>query len=153
MGARPPGPPPLHWPGADSGSVERLILDTGAVIALERGTADAADVLAADADVAISAVTAAELLVGVELADERHRARRVTFVEGIIERVEIIAYDLAVARYHASLLAHARRAAEPRGAHDLQIAATARATNRTLITTDTTAFTDLPHVTYRLLSS
>jgi PIN domain nuclease of toxin-antitoxin system len=61
MGARPPGPSPLHWPGADSGSVERLILDAGALIALERGTADAADVLAADADVAISAVTVADL--------------------------------------------------------------------------------------------
>ena len=152
MGARPAGPPPLHRPGADSGSVERLILDTGALIALERGTADTADVLPADADVAISAITAAELLVGVELADERHRTPRATFVEGIIERVEIIAYDLDVARHHASLLAHARRAGEPRGAHDLQIAATARATDRTLITTDTTAFSDLPRVSHRLLS-
>jgi tRNA(fMet)-specific endonuclease VapC len=131
--------------------VERLILDTGALIALERGTADAADVLPADADVAISAITAAELLVGVELADDRHRSRRETIVEGIIRRVEILAYDLDVARHHASLLAHARRAGEPRGAHDLQIAATARATSRTLITTDTNAFTDLPGVTHRLL--
>jgi tRNA(fMet)-specific endonuclease VapC len=129
--------------------MERLILDTGALIALERGLADATDVLPADADVAISAVTAAELLVGVELADESHRARRQTLVEGIIERVEIIAYDLDVARHHASLLAHARRAGAPRGAHDLQIAATARATDRTVITTDTTAFSDLPGVHHR----
>jgi tRNA(fMet)-specific endonuclease VapC len=131
--------------------VERLILDTGALIALERGTADSADVLPADADVAISAVTAAELLVGVELADERHRAQRETIVEGIINTVEIVAYDLDVARHHASLLAHARRVGERRGAHDLQIAATARATDRTLITTDMTAFSDLPGVTHRLL--
>ena len=131
--------------------MERLILDTGALIALERGTADPADVLPADADVAISAITVAELLVGVELADERHRTRRETLVEGILNRVEIVAYDLDVARHHASLLAHARGAGEPRGAHDLQIAATARATDRTLITTDTTAFTDLPGVTHRLL--
>jgi tRNA(fMet)-specific endonuclease VapC len=131
--------------------VERLILDTGALIALERGTADPADVLPADADVAISAMTAAELLVGVELADEAHGARREMLVEGIINRVEIVAYDLDVARHHASLLAHARRAGAPRGAHDLQIAATASATDRTLITTDTTAFINLPGVTYRLL--
>jgi tRNA(fMet)-specific endonuclease VapC len=131
--------------------VERLILDTGALIALERGTADAGDVLPADADVAISAITAAELLVGVELADERHRAPRETLVEGILTRVEIVAYDLEVARHHASLLAHARRVGEPRGAHDLQIGATARATDRMLITTDTTAFTDLPGVNHRLL--
>jgi tRNA(fMet)-specific endonuclease VapC len=131
--------------------VERLILDTGVLIALERGTADAADVLPDDADVAISAITAAELLVGVELADERHRAGRETIVEGVITRVEILAYDLDVARHHASLLAHARKAGEPRGAHDLRIAATARATDRTLITTDTTGFADLPGVAHRLL--
>lgn len=131
--------------------MDRLILDTGALIALERGTADSADVLPVDADVSISAITAAELLVGVELVDEHHRTRRETMVEGIIRQVEIVAYDLDVARHHASLLAHARRAGEPCGAHDLQIAATARATDRTLITTDTTAFTDLPGVTHRIL--
>jgi tRNA(fMet)-specific endonuclease VapC len=131
--------------------VVRLILDTGALIALERGTADAADVLPADADVAISAITAAELLAGVEFADERHRIRRETIVEGIINRVEIVAYDLEVARHHASLLAHVRNAGEPRGAHDLQIAATARGTDRTVVTTDATAFVDLPGVSHRLL--
>lgn len=131
--------------------MERLILDTGALIALERGTAEVEDVLPADADVAISAVTVAELLVGVELADDRHRGRRQAIVEGVVSRVEIIAYDLAVARHHASLLAHARRVGEPRGAHDLQIAATARATDRTLITTDTAGFAGLPGVTHRLL--
>ena len=131
--------------------MERLIIDTGALIALERGTADATDVLPPDADVAISAVTVAELLVGVELADDRHRGRRQAIVEGVVSRVEIIAYDLAVARHHASLLAHARRVGEPRGAHDLQIAATARATDRTLVTTDTTGFAGLPGVTHRLL--
>ena len=104
-----------------------------------------------DADVAISAITAAELLVGVELADERYRHERTTMVNGVIARVEIIAFDLDVARHHAVLLAHARKAGLPRGAHDLQIAATARATNRTLITTDTTAFGGLPGVTHRML--
>lgn len=132
--------------------MERLILDTGALIALERERGEPSDVLPDDADVAISAVTASELLVGVELADDEHRDRRREFVEGTIERVEIIAFDLAVARHHGSLLAHARRAGRARGAHDLQIAATARATDRTVITTDATAFQGLPGVNYRLLS-
>ncbi|MGA2928267.1 MAG: PIN domain-containing protein [Solirubrobacteraceae bacterium] len=100
---------------------------------------------------AISAITAAELLVGVELADQRYHSARNALVEGVFARVEIIAFDLHVARHHASLLAHARRAGRPRGAHDLQIAATARATNRTVITTDTTAFEGLPGVTHRVL--
>ena len=126
--------------------MERLILDIGALIALERGSAEWPDVLPPDADVAISAITAAELL-----ADERYRHGRATMVDGVIARVEIIAFDLDVARHHAVLLAHARKAGQPRGAHDLQIAATARATNRTLITTDTTAFGGLPGVTHRVL--
>lgn len=131
--------------------MERLILGTGALIALERGAAAWPDVLPVTADVAISAITAAELLVGIQLADERYRHGRATLVEGVIARVEIIAFDLDVARHHAVLLAHARRAGQPRGSHDLQIAATARATNRILITTDTTAFDGLPGVTHRVL--
>jgi tRNA(fMet)-specific endonuclease VapC len=139
--------------------VERLILDTGALIALialialKGSTADAIDVLPADADadVAISAITAAELLVGVDLANDRHRRRQETLVEGILGRVEILAYDLDVASHQVSLVGHARGVGEPRGAYDLQIAATARATDRTLITTDASAFADLPGVTLRLL--
>ena len=132
--------------------MERLILDTGALIALERGEADRADVLPDDADVAIGAITASELLVGVELASDEYRTRRSELVEGAFERVEIIAFDLEIARHHASLLAHARRAGQPRGAHDLQVAATARATGRTIVTTDATAFDELPGITHRLLS-
>jgi tRNA(fMet)-specific endonuclease VapC len=132
--------------------VERLILDTGALIALERGEAQPTDLLPDDADVAISAITASELLVGVELADDEHRERRSELVEGVIERVEIIAFDLEVARHHAALLAHARRQGRQRGAHDLQIAATARATGRTLLTTDASAFEGLPGITHGILS-
>jgi tRNA(fMet)-specific endonuclease VapC len=132
--------------------VARLILDTGALIALERAD-PTDDSLNDDDDVAIAAVTAAELLVGVELADSQHHAERETFVEGVLERVQIIAYDAVVARHHAALLAHVRRAGRPRGAHDLQIAATARASNRTVITTDRTAFCELPAVTLRLYGS
>ncbi len=131
--------------------MERLILDKSTLISLERGHADQTDVLPDDADVAISAVSASELLAGVELAADRYRERRSELVEGAIERVEIIAFDLGIARHHASLLAHARRAGQPRGAHDLQIAATARATGRTIITADATAFDGLPGVTHRLL--
>ena len=133
--------------------MERLILDTSALVSLERGRVEPTHVLPDDdADVAICAVTAAELLVGVELADDRYRERRSELVEGAIERVEIIPFDLEIARHHASLLAHTRRAGRPRGAHDLQIAATAMATGRTIITGDATAFDGLPGVTHRLLS-
>jgi tRNA(fMet)-specific endonuclease VapC len=132
--------------------VERLILDTSALVALERGHADPAEVLPDDADVAISALTASELLVGVELAGDEHRDRRRELVAGALERLEVISFDLAVARHHAVLLAHARRQGRPRGAHNLQIAATARATDRTLVTTDASAFEDLPGVKHQRLA-
>lgn len=127
----------------------RLILDTGALVALERTDADDDELLGDDADVAIAAITAAELLVGVELADDTHRTDRETFVAGVLDRVQIIAFDLTVARHHAQLLAHVRRTGRARGAHDLQIAATARASDRTIITTDRSAFVDLPSVSHR----
>ena len=132
--------------------MERLILDTGALIALERGRANPSDVLPDDADVAISAVTVSEQLLGVELADAAYRDARRELVEGVIERVEVVPFDLEVARHHAALLAHTRRIGQPRGAHDIQIAATASATARTVVTTDATAFDGLPGVARRLIS-
>lgn len=131
--------------------MDRLILDSGALIALERADAPI-EAIADDADVAIAAITASDLLVGVELADTAHRQQRREFVEGVLERVEVISFDLEIAHHHAAMLAHVRDQGRPRGAHDLQIAATAGATNRTLITTDTTAFTDLPNVSFRVVN-
>jgi tRNA(fMet)-specific endonuclease VapC len=129
--------------------VERLILDTGVLVRLEREATIPADVVPDDADIAIAAVTASELLVGVELADGARRETRAATVRAILETFEILPFDLDVARHHATLLAHARRTGRPRGAHDLQIAATARATGRLLVTTDHAAFDDLPGVSYR----
>lgn len=132
--------------------MERLILDTGVLIALERGLTDAGGVLSDDADVAISSVTAAELLLGVELADATRYEQRRASVAEILDGVEILPFDLDVARHHAALLAHVRRLGRPRGAHDMQIAATARSADRVLITTEKAAFADLPGVVYRVLT-
>ena len=130
--------------------MERLIVDTGVLVALERGHEAGTDVLPDDADIAIAAITVSELLVGVELADERRRAARQATVNAILATFDVIAFDLDIARHHASLLAHARRSGRPRGAHDLQIAATARGTGRVLVTTDGQAFDDLPAVRHRI---
>lgn len=125
----------------------RLIADTGALIRAERGGAALADLLAGDDDVALAAVTVAELQLGVELADPAHRSRRQEFVEGILALVPVEDYTADTARVHARLLAHVRRSGQPRGAHDLLIAATAAATARTVMTTDAkAAFADLPGV-------
>lgn len=105
------------------------------------------DRLVADEDdVVIAAITAAELLVGVELADGRRRAARQDFVEAIISEIPIEPYDLDVARAHSVLLAHVKRTGRPRGAHDLMIAATSLAKGRAVVTTNPSHFEDLPGV-------
>ena len=98
---------------------------------------------------AVAAITAAELLVGVELARGRKPTRRQEQVDGLLKLVSVESYDLEVAKSHASLLAWVRRQGRPRGAHDLIIAATAAARSRHVVTTDESAFVDLPGVSLR----
>lgn len=103
-------------------------------------------VIADDDDVAIAAVTLAELLVGVALASPRYRPARQAFVDEVADAIPVLSCDTAVAEAHAALLTATRQAGRPRGAHDLIIAATARATGRTVLTADPTGFEDLPNV-------
>ncbi|MDQ3751570.1 MAG: PIN domain-containing protein [Actinomycetota bacterium] len=124
----------------------RLILDTSILVAQERsGTALEQWIDDAD-DVAVAAITVAELLVGVELATGKRRTQRQEFAEGLLELISVEPYGVEVARSHASLLAWARRQGRPRGAHDLIIAATAAARSRRVVTTDARGFMDLPGV-------
>jgi tRNA(fMet)-specific endonuclease VapC len=104
----------------------RLLLDTGVLIAVERGKLTIDRVVDEDDDVAIAAITVAELMVGVELADEDHRQRRQDLVDDLLSAMPIEPYGHGTARTHARLLAHVRRAGKPHGAHDLIVAATPR---------------------------
>jgi len=126
-----------------------LILDTSVLVDSERQGTKLNRIVADDDDVAIAAITVAELLVGVELTDGKRKAARRKLVDAIIDTIPIEDYDLTVARRHSELLAHVRRAGQPRGAHDLVIAATAAARQRLVVTADPRAFDGLPGVTYR----
>lgn len=88
----------------------------------------------------------AELKVGVQLAKGRRRERRERFVAAVLDVVSIEPYDLEVAEAHAALLAHVRETGKPRGAHDLIIAATARAQDRQVVSFDRSGFAELPGV-------
>lgn len=112
----------------------------------ERAGNDLDWVIRDEDDVAIAAITVAELSVGVELAEGRTRRNRSDFLDGVLEEVPVIDYDLEVARAHARLLVAVRRQGRPRGAHDLVIAATAVASDRVVVTADAGAFDDLPDV-------
>ncbi|GAA3529849.1 hypothetical protein GCM10022419_005980 [Nonomuraea rosea] len=125
----------------------RLILDAGVLIAAERGKASVDAVIGDADDVAISAITVAEMLVGVELADAAQRPDRQAFVDQILALIPVEEYTTDVARAHARLMTHVRREGKSRSAYDLLIAATAAATARTVLTMDASAaLDDLPGV-------
>ena len=124
-----------------------LLLDTSALIAVESDSTQAERMLPdPDAPIAIAALTLAELEVGVALARGRRRTERRRFVDWVRAEVAIVPYDATTATHHAELLAHCRRTGAMRGAHDLIIAATARATGRAIVTLDRGGFVDLPRV-------
>ena len=126
--------------------MRQILLDTTFLVDVERGRSVPDEVIDDDDDVAIAAITIAELSVGIGLASGRSRAGRQAFVDDVLATLTVIPYDESVALQHASLLVAVRRAGRPRGAHDLIIAATALAADRTVITADRAAFVDLPGV-------
>jgi predicted nucleic acid-binding protein len=103
-----------------------LILDSSVLVAFERRRFDLERLLGDFSPPAIAAITAAELLVGVERADTPdRRRRREMFVQNIFDRVPIVPFDLTRARYYAQRCAELASAGLLIGDRDLQIAATA----------------------------
>ncbi|HVM52144.1 MAG TPA: PIN domain-containing protein [Acidimicrobiales bacterium] len=129
--------------------MSQLLLDTTFLIDAERSGSDLEEVIDDEDDIAIAAITVAELRVGALLASSRTRSARSAYVDEIAATIPVVGYDLTVAEAHAVLLAHVRNQGRPRGAHDLVIAATAKAFGRTVVTADASAFTDLPEVEVR----
>jgi tRNA(fMet)-specific endonuclease VapC len=126
--------------------VDRLILDTGVIVAAERRHLELRTVIG-DHDPAISAITAMELLVGVGRTQPKYRDMIALNAEAWLAIMPVENHTVHVARAHAHLATHTRRTGRPRGPIDLVVAATACATGRTLITTDSAAaFHDLPGV-------
>ena len=103
-----------------------VLIDTSVLIGWER-EGRPADV-PTDAAVAISAVTASELLHGVHRANTaQRRHRRQVWVDAVLVSLAIVPFDLGVARVHARIWADLMAAGTPIGAHDLIIGATALA--------------------------
>lgn len=119
----------------------RLLLDTSVLVDAER-TGELLAHVPEDADVAIAAITLAELGAGAELGAPRRRAARAAFLARVAA-IPLVHYDAEVALVHARLLAEVHRRGTPRGAHDLIIAASAVATDRAVVTRDARGFADL----------
>lgn len=122
------------------------LIDTSVLIAAERGELDLVSRLeqdpdAGDEEVAISAISASELLHGVHRVKAAVRRARVeTLVEGLLSRIPVIAFDLTCARAHAIMSADLRARGQAVGAHDLLIAATAVALGYRIASRDRRSF-------------
>ena len=114
-----------------------LLIDTGPLIDLERGTSDLGALAARTGErpLFLAAVTAAELLHGVHRADSAvRRGRRERFVEWVLDRIPTLPFDLEVARLYAQLWADQIKQGPRIGTHDTMIAATALAHGLTVLT-------------------
>ena len=86
------------------------------------------------------AVTASELLVGVERANTApRRARRGAFVENLLATIPVLEFSLPIARTHARMIAALPKNVTA-GAHDAMIAATAIHYGYGLLTTNVADF-------------
>ncbi len=126
-----------------------MLFDTTFLIEADRSGSALDDVINDEDDVAIAAVTIAELRVGVALSIGRSRRLREAFLADVEATIPALDYNAHVAREHADLLVAVRQQGRPRGAHDLIIAATARATRRTVVSADKSGFDNLPGVSVR----
>ena len=124
-----------------------VVLDTSFLIDHERGRR----VLPDDEELAVAAITAAELLHGVHRADAARRPAREAFVEGILASVPVIPFTLPVVRVHARLWAELAASRRTLGAHDLMVAATALALDWPLVTLDRKGFAGIPGLRLRQL--
>src|SRR4051812_23372849 len=104
-----------------------LIFDSSIFIAHERGKFDMSGFLLQflQQQPVIAAITASELLHGVERAqDHARKLRRQKYVEQILSSVLVQSFELGQARHHARIWADLEARGIMIGAHDLQIAAT-----------------------------
>jgi tRNA(fMet)-specific endonuclease VapC len=114
-----------------------LLIDSSVIIAAERAAGSLTPVLErlTGREIAISAITASELLHGVHRAEGAwRRGIRERFVEEILEDLPVIPFDLEVARVHSRIWADLKRQGQMIGTHDLAIAATALAHGMCLVT-------------------
>ena len=124
-----------------------IVLDTSILIAAERKQFDLPRFLKGheNQEIAISAVTASELLHGCERAkNASQKKEREQYVEAILARIPVVPFDVGQARIHARLWAQQVKQGESVGAHDLMIAATALSIHFDLATLNQDEFRRIP---------
>jgi tRNA(fMet)-specific endonuclease VapC len=122
-----------------------VVIDTSWLIRLERLlAARSARTSGLPAEPVVSAVSIAELRVGVELASASHREQRAQFVELVAANATVLPFGLSEAFRYAELAAALRRAGTPIGDRDLMIASTAVANGHSVLTLNAAEFERVP---------
>ncbi len=94
----------------------------------------------------IAAITASELLHGVERAIPEHRLLRSQRIKQILTTIEVIDFDLAIARRYAAIWAILEAAGKQVAPRDLQIGVTALHLGFAVATTNTRHFEKIPGI-------
>ena len=127
-----------------------MILDTSLLVAAEREEFDFGSFVEGEKieDARIAAITASELLQGVERARPgAARRKREDFVESVLDRLPVEPFTIETARIHARLWARLASRGGLVGAHDLIIAATALETDLAVATLNEKDFGRIEGVT------
>jgi predicted nucleic acid-binding protein len=110
------------------GSGAGLVIDTSALVSLERLSTSSRDILAAvgEEPAVLPAIVYAELLVGIRLAKSRARAvSRRAKIDALIAQIPIVEFGPEIAERWADLFATLSRKGRLIPANDLAVAATA----------------------------
>jgi len=97
-------------------------------------------------DLALSAITYAEILYGIEKSPVRKRERKKK-LDLIAGRIEIFPFDAEASRHYAPIRAHLERKGTVISERDLQIAAIGRANGFGIVTHNVKEFTRIPELT------
>ena len=122
-------------------------MDSSVLINVERSGVDVSTSIAGreEEEAFLSVISASELLHGVHrAANPKVRAKRLAFVEGILEALPVLMIDLATARSHSQLWAYLAQRGEMIGVHDSWIAATCLAHGLRLATGNLREFARVP---------
>lgn len=122
----------------------KYLLDTSIVIyVLKRRPIEVLDVFNANASrMAISAITLAELLHGVEKSSQP--TQNLAAVEDFCSRLDILPYTVKAAQHYGSIGAELERSGQSIGVNDLHIAAHARGEGLILVTNNMREFLRVP---------
>ena len=124
-----------------------VLIDSSVLIHFERSGRDVSTYVRdhEDEDAFLSVISASELLHGAHrAADQKIKARRLAFVEGVLAALPILPIDLGTARSHAQIWAELARQGSMIGVHDSWLAATCLAHGLRLATSNLREFERVP---------